>query len=130
MRCIKIYSFLFLYLLSCITLVIDFHYCGGELAYVALYHADEDGCCGDNEGKVPGCCKDKLVVIDTDDNEEVKKYVVKKLDLVRSVSNYPPVENILIDYHIVLEKTVIPINHAPPDDLLSPLFIKNRVLLI
>lgn len=130
MRYVKIYSFLFLYLFSCVCLVIDFHYCGGELASVSLFHADEAGCCGDEEGTIPGCCEDKLVVIDTDDTESGKKYVVKNIDLVKSVSAYPPVSSVIVDNHLVLEKLVIPINHAPPNSLASPLFIKNRTLLI
>jgi hypothetical protein len=130
MRTFKIYSLLAIYFFSCVCLVIDFHYCGGELESIALYHADEAGCCGKDEGKIPGCCNDKLIVVDTDDNEEGKKYTVKNMDLVKSVSVYPPVENTIVDNHLVLEQMVIPINHAPPNSLASQLFIKNRVLLI
>src|SRR5687768_13088833 len=130
MRYVKIYSFITLYMVSCICLVIDFHYCGGELASVSLYHADEAGCCGEDEGEIPGCCEDKLVVIDTDDSESNKNYVVKNIDLVKTVSPYPPICITITDNHLVLEKMVIPINHAPPNSLASPLFIKNRVLLI
>lgn len=112
------------------SLVVDFHYCGGELESISLYHADEDGCCGKEEGKRPGCCTDKLVAVDTDDNEAGKNYIVKNTDVVTAVAAYTPFESIIADYDFILEKMVIPINHAPPDDLHSPLFIKNRVLLI
>ena len=130
MRNLKIYCFLFIYFFSCFTLVIDFHYCGGDLASVSLFHADESGCCGDEEGTIPGCCTDKLVIIDTDDNEAAQKYVIKNVDFVKCITFCPAVGNTLVDNQLVVEKTVIPINHAPPDILRSPIFIKNRVLLI
>jgi len=130
MRYFKIYCFLFIYLFSCISLVIDFHYCGGDLAFVSLYQADEDGCCGDDEEKIPGCCNDKLIVIDTDDSEAGKKYIVKGIDEVKCVAVYVPFTTVLVNNEFVLKKMVIPINHAPPDVLQSHLFIKNRVLLI
>lgn len=130
MRTFKIYSLLAIYFFSSVCLVIDFHYCGGELASVSLFHADEANCCGEEEGEIPGCCEDKLVVIDTDDNEASKKYIVKNIDLVKSISAYPPVSSVIVDNHLVMEKSVIPINHAPPNSLASPLFIKNCVLLI
>jgi len=130
MRYVKIYSLLAIYLFSCIGLVINFHYCGGDLESVSLYHADEDGCCGDSEDKMPGCCKDKVVLIDTDDNEANTKYAVKNIEPVKRAWFYPTLITTIVDNNLVMEKMVIPINHAPPDHTDSPLFIKNSVLLI
>lgn len=130
MRTFKIYSLLAIYLFSCVCLVIDFHYCGGELETVALYHADEDNCCGEEDGERPDCCEDKFVVIDTDDNEKATRYLIKHTDVVKSISDFPTGIISIVDNDLVLEKMVIPINHAPPNKDLIPLFIKNRMLLI
>ena len=130
MRTFKIYSLLAIYLFSCVCLVIDFHYCGGELEKIALYHADEDGCCGEHESGKKDCCDDKFLIIDTDDNEKGKQYIVKHADAVKGISEYASHIVNIVDNNWVLEKMVIPINHAPPNSQTIPLFIKNRILLI
>jgi hypothetical protein len=130
MRYVKIYLLLTIYLFSCISLVIDFHYCGGELESVALYQADESDCCGEHEGEKKDCCQDKFVVVDCDDNEQGKQYIVKKFETVKTGGHHSPAIVKIVDNGLVLDKMVIPINHAPPDKSSVPLFIKNRILLI
>lgn len=130
MRYVKIYSLLSIYLFSCICLVINFHYCGGELEVVALYHADENNCCGENKSQKPDCCQDKYVFVDTDDNEKSTQYLIKHIDVVKNIADYPPSFVKIVDNDLVLEKMVIPIEHAPPNNSTTPSFIKNRMLLI
>jgi hypothetical protein len=129
MRFLKIYALLTIYLFSCISIVIDFHFCGGELEAVALYHADEAGCCGEHESEKKDCCQDKLIVINTDDSEKNGSYTIQ-IDFVKSITASPMVASTIIDHHLVLEKLVIPINYAPPNHSDVPLFIKNKLLLI
>lgn len=130
MRYFKIYSLLAIYLFSCISLVIDFHYCGGELESVALYHADEADCCGEHEGNKPNCCKDEFLIVDTDDSEKNTDCVLAQTDIVKSISSYHPFIFSIVNNDWVIEKMVIPINHAPPNNTATPTFIKNRILLI
>ena len=130
LKYLKISSIIALYTFSCIGLVIDFHYCGGNLESVSLFHADEKGCCGDDESKKPGCCEDRFVVIDTDDTESGKKYDFSNANLLQSVSNPPPFITSIVDYQQVMDKMVIPIDHAPPNSSHTPMFIKNRKLVI
>ena len=130
MRYIKLYSLLAIYLFSCISLVIDFHYCGGELESVALYHADEDGCCGEDEGTKHNCCKDEFLLIDTDDSEKSNNCILAQIDVVKNITSNHPVIISTINNDWVIEKMVIPINHAPPNNIETHLFIKNCILLI
>lgn len=131
MQYIKIYSLLAIYLSSCVSLVIDFHYCGGELETIALYQVNEDGCCGEHEGdEKENCCDDEFLLIDTDNNEEGKKYAIANIDIVKSISSYTPLVTKMTGIGFVVNKMVIPINHAPPNNETIPLFIRNRILLI
>ncbi len=109
-------------------MLIDFHYCGGELAFVSLYQADEDGCCGEHESEKKNCCEDKFVFVDTDDTEASKTFVVKNIDL--KSFTLPVYHVVKTNRYFVNSQNLIPLDHAPPNSGTTDLYIKNRILLI
>lgn len=126
---VKVYIFLAIYILSCVGIMLDFHYCSGKFQIVALYHADEDECCGEETEKTCTCCDDKYVYVDTDDSESGKKVAVKENSLKKFTPNYQlsilPLNN---NYYI--KDKIIPINHAPPNIGHESLFITNCIIRI
>lgn len=130
MKQLKIYIILSLYLISSIGILVDFHYCGGELVEVSLYQADEDGCCGEDEEKEDDCCEDKYVLIETDNSENYQSCPIPSNDFVQFVaSSYREVN--LIDYkNVVSSKNFITLDHAPPNGEMDPLYLKNGILRI
>lgn len=109
--------------------VLNFHYCGGDLETVALYHADEDDCCGDEAEKNCSCCADKFISVDTDDSEKTKT-VVHYTNFVKKIALKYQLAMINLSDGYRTSDNVIPINHAPPNTGPEPLFIKNCIMRI
>lgn len=130
MKKLRIYIILSIYLISSIGILVDFHYCGGELVSVTLYQTDEDGCCGEDEEKEADCCEDKYLLVETDDSENFKSTLVPSNNFFQFTSStYHQIK--LIDYSYVFSaKNLVPLNHAPPNGDFDPLFLKNGVLRI
>ena len=110
--------------------MVDFHYCGGDLVSVTLYHADEDNCCGEHEEETSNCCNDKYLFVDTDDTEMNKSYTVYQNHYLKIVSPAYAQLTFLFHHSFALGENVVPLNHAPPGRVLMPLFIKHNMLLI
>ena len=130
MKTQKIYIFLFIYVFSCLGLMVDFHYCGGDFVSVNLYHANEDNCCGEHEETASNCCNDKYLLINTDDTETNKTYTVTQNHFLKIVSPAYPQPTFLFYNSFALGENIEPLNHAPPNRVLMPLFIKHNILLI
>lgn len=129
MKNLRIYILLLIYTLSCIGIMVDFHYCGGELVSINLYQADEDECCGEEQEETSDCCDDKYIAINTDDSENFKSFTFQTFNFYQLIAPAYHATKI-IDYSVFADKNIIPINHAPPNSYLDQLFIKNRILRI
>lgn len=130
MRKSGIYIFTTLYIFSCLGITIDYHYCGGELQSIALYHVDEDGCCGEDDEKEMDCCHDTYLIVDTDESESLKTCCFVKDNYLQNVlvNNQNPLS--IIGNRIPNRLAFLPLDHAPPNITEVPIFIKNRILLI
>ena len=122
MKQMKIYIFLIIYTFSCIGFIVDFHYCGGEQVSITLYPANEDGCCGEHEENEKNCCKDKYLLVDTDDSENLKSTTVSNNNFLRNINPvyYPTV--IALSNGFAIDKKKSFLKHPPPDigiDLLN-----------
>jgi len=121
---------LLIHLVGCIGITLNFHYCGGEIAGVALFQYNEENCCDEEAENEHGCCHDEYLTANTDDLESPSKFSISKNDAVRSLFT-PHISSAgLNKYAVTLTPVLIPPNHAPPNNPHSPLFLKNCVLLI
>lgn len=129
MKNLRIYILLLIYTLSCIGIMVDFHYCGGELESIALYSASEEDCCGEHEDDKKNCCDDKYIFVSTDDTEGAKAYTVSNIDFSKIITAVYLQPDKLLFNGFVRGETMVFLNHAPPKNEPS-LYIKNCVLLI
>ena len=111
-------------------MMVDFHYCGGDLVSVTLYQANEDNCCGEHEEETSNCCNDKYLLINTDDTEPNKSYTCSQNHFLKIVSPAYSQLSLLFYKSFSSGENIVPLNHAPPNNTLTPLFIKHRMLLI
>lgn len=116
-----------LYLFSCLGIITDYHYCGGELQSIAIYHVCEVRCCGEDEEKEMDCCYDTCLVVDKDESESIKTSCLGKNDgLINILAiNQNPLKMIGISNSYRL--SFLPFDHAPPNITAKSLFVKNRM---
>lgn len=119
-------SFLYLTTVSGITL--NFHYCGGKLKLVSLYHSDsEKGCCG-KKMKKDRCCNDKTTSFKLKDSHNYSPSSKVPPTFTKFiVSNIPVFTFTFINTG---KSFIVPDCHAPPVFYDNPLYLRNRVLLI
>lgn len=128
MKKIVLISLSFLYLTSVFGVTINFHYCGGKLKNVSLYHkSSEKGCCG-KKMKSKKCCKEKTTSFRLKDSHNFS------VDLNVFENNFKliglQVAQIKLLVTNVYKPFFIPASHAPPNDDGNHLFLRNRILLI
>lgn len=125
---VRAYSLLVLYICSAIGLVVDFHYCGGELAKVALYQANEKDCCGEHTDQKPDCCSDHYICMDTDDSESAKSVTVS-LPLFTAFT-LPKAFDLPGQIRGAQVEAPSPMDHAPPNRGGTAVYLQCRTLLI
>ncbi|HUH26087.1 MAG TPA: hypothetical protein VLY87_05635 [Flavobacterium sp.] len=88
-------------LFSNVGLAVNIHYCGNEIEKIELGYAssmncgdatDEESCCGDDEPKVDGCCKDEIIKQQADEvivkvfqTQQITAFVVPAVYKLQSV---------------------------------------------
>ena len=128
MRKILAILLLSLYLLSSIGFTVNAHYCGGDLAAVALF--DNASCCCDDQGKADDCCKNEIKTIKISDDQLKAEFQIKK------ISNSPiegKVDRILMTLKPQVADLFIPLSislpKAPDRSFLPPLYKRNHSFL-
>lgn len=82
--------FLIIYAGTALGVVINFHYCGGYLAHIAILNLGGQVGCSCNPKDMPkDCCKDKLVCITTDKHNTAQQAVI--LNAASFSVDLPPV---------------------------------------
>lgn len=110
-------------------MLLNLHYCGGEIKAISLVKTDESNCCGDmEEAEEDGCCKDEVKFIKINELQSIaKKVTLNFLNfsyLCKIYSTEIQFTSLQEDY----KENLLPLDHAPPNQI--PLFITNRTLLI
>lgn len=122
-----LFSVFYLVIISGVNL--NLHYCGGKIISVSLFHSKNDiGCCGKKMTK-KGCCQDKTTFI------KVKEKHLSNADIKFEINKN--LASTSIDYYTVFYLTInkndielINDYNPPPPNYKTPIFIKNRVLII
>ena len=129
MKGIIILLFSFFYLIISSGFTVHKHYCCGKLRTISLSeHKDEKGCCK-GKMKKKGCCHEKTTWVKVKDkqleNDDVK-LIIGSFDVSKQVDF-----NQLIKLTSHAKKINAPTNyHAPPLFTNTPIFIKNREIII
>jgi|SRR5436190_21319253 len=122
----------FLYLAASTGATIHLHYCMGKLVEWGLKHDSKkkDKCnnCGmNNSTDKKGCCEDEQIQIKlSGDQKTVNNYQIISENFNTIVTPFFELPQIYISS--ITEKT--PLNHAPPPDFGSPLYIQNCIFRI
>lgn len=119
----------FLYLIGTMPVFLSFHYCGKNFQYITVNKVEEkESCCGKNEMPSHGCCSDKTVSFDVDDQAPAKvlslQHAPTAIDASLHASYYIP-DNTEHYLHEVFK-----ISHSPPLINGVRLHIANCVFLI
>ncbi len=116
------------YLLFSIGLNVNLHYCGGKLKTVSLFSTNEKGCCG-SKMKSKGCCDNKTIILKVKDKQQLNK--IAKVSLCKAISiPFIKIPEICFTSFYV-NRIEIPENyHSPPIRYKTPLFLRNKVLII
>jgi hypothetical protein len=117
------------YLLVATNTTINIHFCSGKVQTISLFGSTAKSCCG-AKMQSKGCCHNKIVVFKAKDNHAVsigtKLPVNIHLGLLNSKCTYP-IKNPLIysktDIHFFKDE-------SPPPLLKTPIFIRNRSIII
>jgi hypothetical protein len=123
------------YILICLTVIysiassgfsITSHYCGGKLIKVSLL--PPKSCCKDGESS-KGCCHNETKVCKLNDTH-LQNHEFQNFQPIIAIVE--PKENSFFQKtDIFLFRKVTPkVYHPPPLHLKTPIFIKNRVLII
>ena len=108
-------------------MLVNLHYCGGNLKKVAFYSVnDEDGCCGSKE-KSHGCCKDKTSFIKVKDDHHSYGSVKVSENLVKCVDVVQP--ELIISLGTEASH-FLEAYYDPPVLYDNPLYLKHKVLII
>jgi hypothetical protein len=119
----------FFYLLAASGVAISFHYCGHKLQEISFFKVnDEEGCCG-KKMKEKGCCHEKTAFLKAADKHG------NNLDLNfsfnKTVKQFSATIPVPIALTIVLAADFNTSNyHAPPLLYDTPIYLKNRTLII
>lgn len=128
MKAFVIILFSAFYLLTSIGGSFNLHYCGGKLKSISFSSVSEKTCCGKKIMK-KGCCHNKTVCIKAKD-----KHLSNKIDKITYAKAVFTLDNVKpnVNYNLPdLKKYKSPENfHSPPLTFKTPIFIKNRVLII
>lgn len=119
--------FAFVYLYSSTGICINLHYCGGKVQSISLLHTDEDGCCKGSMKK-KDCCKEKTAFVKISDSQASASALQVPGSKVLLLDLAAPANEICLNEASLLSN--IPFDHAPPDLLAAPPYLKNRVLRI
>ena len=119
----------FMYLLGTMPVFVSFHYCGDHFQYVTVNKVEEKkSCCGENESPTNGCCSNKTVSFDVDDQVNAKVLLTLKVPKISVAgTNF---------YHLPERKStsylheVFEISHSPPLCSNLRLHLLNCVFLI
>jgi len=118
----------FFYLAIASGVIVNLHYCMGELASVEYGHAEEDKCgkCGMPDNN-PACChtESKLVKLQDDHQLSALHFAFKQAPAEQPVM---PVQLAAISHHHATELSW-PI-HAPPDQVSHNIYLLNCVFRI
>lgn len=128
MKTILIILFSVFYLLTSIGGSFNLHYCGGNLKTISFSSVSEKSCCG-SKMKSKGCCHNKTIVIKVKDKHQSNK--IDKITYAKPIlilDNSTPEINYISSYS---KENQTPENyHSPPIVLKTPIYLKNRVLII
>lgn len=128
MKAFIIILFSVFYLLVSTGTSLNIHYCGGKLRNITFTSFSEKECCG-GKMKSKGCCRNEKIVIKVKDKQQLNE--THKISLIKEII-IPNNEIYYLPYtSFYTSKNDIPENyHAPPIFYKTPLFLKNRVLII
>jgi hypothetical protein len=126
MKKILAISLAIIYLAIASGVVVNVHYCMGEVADVALGHKESDRCgtCGmDNKG----CCNDEVSVVKIQDSHSIVS-LQSDFPKAEALAQQFPQAN---DFNSLASDTYLtPKVHAPPDRTQLPLHVKYCVFRI
>jgi|DEB19_MinimDraft_2_1074335.scaffolds.fasta_scaffold00414_3 hypothetical protein len=128
MKAFVIILFSAFYLLTSIGGSFNLHYCGGNLKTISFSSVSEKTCCGKKIMK-KGCCHNKTILIKVKD-----KHQSNKIDKITYTKVFFSLDNSKIDVIYISsysKENKTPENyHSPPIVLKTPIYLKNRVLII
>ncbi|MBS1650615.1 MAG: hypothetical protein JSU07_01270 [Bacteroidetes bacterium] len=129
MKKILILTMLFIYTVSVTGMNIQFHYCGGKIKSISLFHHgdSEKGCCG-KKMKKDRCCNDKTTSFKLKDSHDYSPSSKVPPSFIKCVVSNIPLFTFTFVYSD--KSFIIPDCHAPPVLYDNPLYLRNRVLLI
>ncbi len=108
---------------------VSFHYCGDHFQYITVNKVEEKkSCCGENESPTNGCCSNKTVSLDVDDQVNSKVLLtlkVPKVDIITPKYIQAPETSKVTFIHEVFK-----VSHSPPLGNKLKLHIRNCVFLI
>lgn len=109
---------------------IHMHYCMEKLIGLSLEAPGDHECgnCGMTKEESKGCCKDKTTQVKLQDDQKISAFV-GFFQLFSDAVIITPALN----YDVVCfdsNKLAVPLNHAPPDVVAGPIYLRNRSLLI
>ena len=118
-------------LVSTLSFTVSMHFCGGKLIDVSIFqkaHSCGTEITSDNDGVMGGCCQDKEVKIEGQDELKLPPVFDANLGLSKLITPSPyqlPVEL----YQYVSEREPLFFDD-PPSFIIKQLFKKNQVYLI
>jgi len=118
-----------IYLIVSSSILVNVHYCCGDVKDVSFFVVPEKGCCGD-KSESSGCCHDETKILKVDDKQSLSKDISFKLSIEFPV--LAEFSNLRIVAHnpVDLIQRQFQNYHSPPLTFKTPIFIKNRVLII
>lgn len=103
---------LLLFLLGIFQVSLSFHYCGKNFKYITLNKGIEKKSCCKGKMKMHGCCTDKEVAFDIDDDQATSsKYIVVTKDIQSALTHNYYQYNHIITYPVF---EVHSVSHSPP----------------
>jgi hypothetical protein len=122
MKRIATLSFALLYLFLITGIIVNIHYCLGEIASVSLFSKGDPCCCGDRD-MADGCCDDQQLVLQFDTDEQ--KIELKIFDFSIAVVGEILAPQTSVSHSIDAKNPVRDCTDPPPK---IPLWLKHSNL--
>lgn len=130
MRKILSIILLSLYLVSSIGVTINAHYCGGNLASLALFEK-VSCCCDEEEAEKPiDCCKDEIKTIKISDDQIKGEEKVKQIAGIDELDQLPQTYKFLSVSRLIYRTLNLKLVLSPPENLNPvPIYKRNHSFL-
>ncbi|MEO1448671.1 MAG: hypothetical protein AAFV07_04040 [Bacteroidota bacterium] len=112
-----------IYILGSLEVVINVHYCFGEMKSISLYDWDSQSCCEKFLPKAP-CCDDQQITFSVEEEQQISSSLIIPVPVVEPVQG----DKTPLPATIQSREALHPDSHAPPPLPSKPWILFQRLI--